>query len=203
MSFYHFPSEFVFWDKVENHDEIKKEILPKILEDSKNKKNNPFYNCKFNTSFQHNDKLDLNVMNKKMFDVIIFYLEKMFKTINFNVEKLIINDGWWNVYDEGEFQEEHDHLGPPTYLDGDLFYPAFSVIYILHDENEKSSIVFKKGGPFPLMEPHHENIFRTEDVKEIKEGTILIFPYNLRHLVKPCIKPGRVTLAYNVRSVYK
>jgi hypothetical protein len=38
MSFYHFPSEFVFWDKVENHDEIKKEILPKILEDSKNKK---------------------------------------------------------------------------------------------------------------------------------------------------------------------
>ena len=203
MSFYHFPSEFVFWDKVENHDEIKKEILPKILEDSKNKKNNPFDNCKFNTSFQRNDKLDLNVMNKKMFDVIFFYLEKMFKTINFNVGKLIINNGWWNVYDEGEFQEEHDHLGPPHYLDGDLFYPAFSVIYILHDENEKSSIVFKKSGPFPLMEPHCEEVFKTENVKEIKEGTILIFPYNLRHLVKPCIKPGRVTLSYNIRSAYK
>ena len=203
MSFYHFPSEFVFWDKVENHDEIKKEILPKILEANKNKKNNPFDNCKFNTSFQHNDKRDLNVTDKKMSDVIFFYLKKMFKIINFNAEKLMINKGWWNVYDEGEFQEEHDHLGPPQYLDGDLFYPAFSVIYILHDENEKSSIVFKKGGPFPLIEPHHENVFRTEDVKEIKEGTILIFPYNLRHLVKPCIKPGRVTLAYNVRSVYK
>ena len=38
MSFYQFPSEFVFWDKVENHDEIKKEILPKILEANKNKK---------------------------------------------------------------------------------------------------------------------------------------------------------------------
>jgi hypothetical protein len=202
MSFYHFPSEFVFWDKVENHDEIKKEILPKILEDSKNKKNNPFYNCKFNTSFQHNDNRDLNVMDKKMSDVIFFYLKKMFKIINFNAEKLMINKGWWNVYDEGEFQEEHDHLGPPTYLDGDLFYTALSVIYILHDDNEKSSIVFRKDGPFPLMEPYRENVFKTEDVKEIKEGTILIFPYNLRHLVKPCIKPGRVTLAYNVRLAF-
>jgi hypothetical protein len=203
MSFYHFPSEFVFWDKVENHDEIKKEILPKILEDSKNKKNNPFSACKFNTSFKHNDKPDLNVMNKKMFDVIIFYLEKMFKTINFNVGKLIIKNGWWNVYDEGEFQEEHSHVGPPTYLHGDIFYPALSVIYILHDENEKSSIVFRKDGPFPLMEPHEKLILKTEDIKEIKEGTILIFPYNLRHLVKPCIKPGRVTLSYNILSAYK
>jgi len=204
MSFYQFPSEFVFWDKVENHDEIKKEILPKILEANKNKKNNPFSACKFNTSFKHNDEQpDLNVMNKKMFDVIFFYLEKMFKTINFNAEKLMVNKGWWNVYDEGEFQEEHSHTGPPKYLDGDLFYPAFSIIYILHDENEKSSIVFKKTGPFPLMEPHREKVFKTEDVKEIKEGTILIFPYNLRHLVKPCIKPGRVTLAYNIRSLYK
>src|SRR6056300_769707 len=203
MSFYHFPSEFVFWDKVENHDEIKKEILPKILEDSKNKKNNPFYNCKFNTSFNYNVKPDLNVMNKKMLDVIFFYLEKMFKTINFNTEKLMINKGWWNVYDEGEFQEEHEHSGSPIYSNGDLFYPALSVIYILHDDNEKSSIVFRKPGPFPLMEPHCEEVFKTENVKEIKEGTILIFPYNLRHLVKPCIKPGRVTLAYNICSVYK
>ena len=203
MSFYHFPSEFVYWDKVENHDEIKKEILPKILEANKNKKNNPFDSCKFNTSFEYNGKPDLNVMNKKMFDVILFYLEKMFKTMNFNVEKLMINKGWWNVYDEGEFQEEHNHLGDPNYSNGDLFYPALSVIYILHDENEKSSIVFRKPGPFPLMKPHDERVFKTEDVKEIKEGTILIFPYNLRHLVKPCIKRGRVTLAYNIRSVYK
>jgi len=200
MSFYHFPSEFVYWDKVENHDEIKKEILPKILEANKNKKNNPFDNCNFNTSYGLSD---LNIMNKKLFDVICFYLEKMFKAIDFNPQKINIHSGWWNVYDESEFQEEHTHFGPPIYLHGDIFYPAFAVIYILHDENEKSSIVFKKGGPFPLMEPHHEMVFKTEDVKEIKEGTILIFPYNLRHLVKPCIKPGRVTLAYNVRSVYK
>jgi hypothetical protein len=203
MSFYHFPSEFVYWDKVKNHDEIKKEILPKILEANKNKKNNPFSACKFNTSFKHNDEPDLNVMNKKMLDVIIFYLEKMFKAMDFNPGKINIRDGWWNVYDEGEFQEEHAHFGPPTYFHGDMFYPAFSIIYILHDENEKSSIIFKKGGPLPLMEPHYEKVFKTEDVKEIKEGTILIFPYTLRHLVKPCIKPGRVTLAYNIYSVYK
>jgi hypothetical protein len=127
----------------------------------------------------------------------------VFKAINFNPKKINIHDGWWNVYDESEFQEEHEHDGPPTYLYGDIFYPAFSVIYILHDENEKSSIVFKKKGPFPLMEPHRQVVFETKDVKEIKEGTILIFPYNLRHLVKPCIKPGRVTIAYNICSIYK
>ena len=206
MSFYHFPSEFVYWDKVENHDEIKKEILPKILEANKNKKNNPFDNCKFNTGFlsipEVNNKENSFLMNKKMFDVILFYLEKMFKAIDFNPEKINIHNGWWNVYDESEFQEEHTHFGPPIYLRGDIFYPAFSVIYILHDENEKSSIVFKKSGPFPLMEPHREEVFKTENVKEIKEGTILIFPCNLRHLVKPCIKSGRVTLAYNICSMF-
>jgi len=203
MPFYQFPSEFVYWDKIENHDEIKKEILPKILEANKNKKNNPFNACKFNTSFKYNEKPDLDVLNKKMSDFIIFYLEKMFKIMNFNIEKLMINDGWWNVYDEGEFQEEHDHLDRPIYSNGDLFYPTLSVIYILHDDNEKSSIVFRKDGPFPLMEPHLEVAFKTEDVKEIKEGTILIFPYTLRHLVKPSIKPGRVTIAYNICSAYK
>jgi len=203
MSFYYFPSEFVYWDKVENHDEIKKEFLPKILEVSKSKKNNPFDNCKFNTSFTcNNNKLDSNVMNKKMLDNVIFCFKKMikgyekFKTINF--KKLMIFDGWWNVYDESEFQEEHTHCGEPIYKDNTLFYPLFSVVYILHDDNEKSSIVFKKNAPLPFEKPYIEETFRTEEIKEIKEGTILIFPSNLRHLVKPCIKPGRVTIAYNI-----
>ena len=206
MSFYHFPSEFVYWDKVENHEEIKNEFLPKILEDSKKKKNNPFNNCKFNTNFTYVGEPDPNVMNKKIYDVISFHLEKMiaeyekFKAIDFCAQKLMIVKGWWNVYDEGEFQEEHSHGGSPVYSDNTYFHPSFSAVYILHDDNEKSSIVFRKDGPLPFKRPYEEESFKTEKIKEIKEGTILIFPYNLRHLVKPCIKPGRVTLSYNILS---
>ena len=209
MSFYYFPNEFVYWDRVENHLEIKNELLPLIKEKTKKVKNNPFGNCKFNTSYYRNgdihDKENSFLMNKKMLDLIMFYLEKMtkkyknnFNTNNINFKNMAIPSGWWNVYDIDQFQEEHDHVTEPRYINGSLFYSQFSVIYILHDDNDESSIVFRKNGPSPFLPPYNENVFRTNEIKEIKEGTILIFPSNLRHLVKPCIKPGRVTIAYNI-----
>jgi len=41
MSFHHFPSDFVYWDKVENHNEIKNHLLPIILK--KNEENKIFW----------------------------------------------------------------------------------------------------------------------------------------------------------------
>ena len=214
MSFFNFPSEFVYWDKVENHDEIKMEIMPKILEIAKKTKNNPFECCKFNTGFTRceNDNNDKNgfLMSVKIEDIIIKHLIKMRNKYNNQSNYFKINDGismitngWWNVYQEGDFQEEHVHLGEPIYNENMFFYPSFSIIYILHDENEESSIIFKKPAPVTLMKPFQPVEFSTSVDKTIGEGTILIFPCNLSHLVKPCIKPGRVTLAYNVYSTFE
>lgn len=216
MPFFHFPSEFVYWENVENHKEIKKELFPLILEKDSKTENKPFDTCKFNSSFH---KTDFNLyanenhflMNDKFINIIMIYLEKMINMYNGTTDNLIkikkcdlaITSGWWNRYDTGDHQEIHTHKGPPFIMSGKNFYPIFSIIYILHDENEKSSIVFKKDGPLPLIAPHDDVIFLTSNVKDMKEGTILIFPYNLQHMVKPCIKPGRITISYNVYSSFQ
>ena len=212
MSIFHFPTEFVYWDTVEKHEEIKKKLLPIILQENAKTKNNPFDTCRFNTSMYTNQeknaiKNNFLLRDKKLLDSIVFknidnMLNKFSLTRNQNNEFCVIS-GWWNVYNENEHQEEHSHLAPPIPINKKLFYPSLSVIYILHDENEKSSVIFRKDGPIPLIEPHRDCIFKTEEKKEIKEGTILIFPSNLRHLVKPCIKPGRITIAYNIYSAFE
>lgn len=211
MSFHHFPSEFVYWDDVENHEDIKNQLLPKILQKSEERKNNPFEACKFNTSLNRNNKTayienDFLRSEDILKTVIFKNIEKMMikytklYNYNINIKSSIVSGCWWNVYDEGDFQEEHSHWEPPINIENMTFYPTFSFIYILHDENEKSSIIFRKDPPLPLRKPFEECGFSTSNVKEIREGTILIFPYNLRHLVKPCVKPGRVTIAYNICS---
>jgi hypothetical protein len=208
MSFHHFPAEFVYWDQLENHKEIKKQLLPVILQKSKERKNNPFEACKLNTSLSRSNENNF-LRSKDILENIIFkniekMLSKYTKIYNYNnnIKSSIVSGCWWNVYDEGDFQEEHSHWEPPINIENMTFYSTFSVIYILHDENEKSSIIFRKDPPLPLKKPFEEYGFSTSNVKEIREGTILIFPYNLRHLVKPCVKPGRVTVAYNVCSTF-
>ena len=214
MSFHHFPGEFVYWDQIKNHEEIKNQLLPIILQKSKENTNNPYEACNLNTSLIR-DK-------QKAYDENVFLLsENVLKSVIFqNIQKLItqynkvhnsnINIGpsvvsgcWWNVYGEGDFQEEHNHIGSPTNLENDVFYPSFSAIYILHDENEESSIIFRKDSPLPLKKPFEDYGFSTSNVRDIGEGTIILFPSSLKHLVKPCAKPGRVTVAYNVCSKFE
>ena len=211
MSIFHFPTEFVYWDKVEKHEEIKKNLLPIIQENAKTK-NNPFSSCIFNTSlFKNKEKNDIKnsfLRDKKLLDSIVFKnIDNMFNKYNLfpkNKNRIFfVSTCWWNVYNENEYQEEHSHHAEPIYNNEKLFYPSLSMIYILHDENEKSSVIFRKDSAGCFYPPHEDCLFKTEEIKEIKEGTILIFPYNLRHLVKPCIKPGRVTIAYNIYSAFE
>jgi hypothetical protein len=213
MSFHHFPSHFVFWDKVENHEELKKEYLPTILEQNSKIKNNPFGFCKFNTSFctdskmkhinnfLHEEKLTDNVIWKPLFKMLDKYN-------SFNLKQIIptnsiIESSWWNVYEGGEFQEIHSHVSNPIFYQNKDYFPTFSIIYIMNDENEKSSIAFKSGYPNPFMPTLDDYHFDTSTQEDIKEGTVLIFSSILGHLVKPCIKPGRVTIAYNIYSIFE
>ena len=211
MSIFQFPSDFVYWDTLEKHEEIKKKLLPIILQKNNKTKNNPFDTCIFNTSLYKNTEKDSIengfLKNKELLDSIVFKnIDNMLSKYNFLTRNKSIDffvvSGWWNVYNKNEYQEEHSHHAPPTEINKKVFYPSLSMIYILHDENEKSSVIFRKDGPMPFAPPHEDCVFKTEEKKEIKEGTILIFPYNLRHLVKPCIKPGRVTIAYNIYSAF-
>ena len=212
MSFHHFPHDFVFWDKVENHEKIKSDLLPEILKKNEEQNNNPFEACELNTSFYRDHRLETEnnfLKNEKILrDIVFIPIANMLNKYNeLNLNKVvpgtsIVQCGWWNVYKKGEFQEMHAHKTPPFVSDNKLFYPSFSIIYILNDDNEDSTILFRKDH-VPMKEPGDDYTFKTSKEQNISEGTVLIFPYDLNHMVKPCVKPGRVTIAYNVYSTWK
>jgi len=209
MPFLHFQGDFVYWEEIGNHEKIKTQLLPKITDDAKKEKYNPFdKSCNFNTSFRKDrDVLEKNkflntpeivenIVMKPLMNMLDSYNKLELSKIGF--QRVIIQSGWWNLYDTGDFQEFHNHTSAPLVLNEGLFHCCYSVIYILHDENEKSSISFRRFGPNPHMPGYIDQTFHTSDQDDIKEGTVLVFPSNLLHTVTPCIKPGRITIAYNV-----
>lgn len=214
MPFFHFPSEFVYWEQVNNHEKIKSELLPIIKSENEKTKNNPFISSKVNTSFYHDARIGeqnkfLHEM-KFMEDIIHDPLHNMQKSYNelnlnrFDVYESIVRHAWWNVYEEGDFIEMRNHNGEPLYHDeaDRIFYPAFSVVYILHDENETSDdFAFTKDGPLPFRRHFDSATFSTKNADNIKEGTVLIFPYNLKHFDIPC-KKGRITINFEIYSTH-
>ena len=212
MSFIHFPSEFVYFDKVCGHSEIKQKCMPKITELRKKRQNNPFTASKLNTSFHYDEKMfsENEFLNDNLItqNVVWKPIEKMIKKYNelrlhpIDIGASVIKSCWWNYYEKDNFQESHNHMGPSVQLDGHTLHASLSIIYILHDENRQSSVLFRKTGPLPLK-PLEETITIDTSNSPIGEGTVIIFPSNLEHFVKPCLKPGRVTIAFNIYSEYK
>ncbi len=85
-----------------------------------------------------------------------------------------------------------------------MYKPTFSGIYILNDGNEHNSTEFRipHGAPLSTLSTQ-EFYYETKNNKEIKEGTVLIFPSSLYHEVLPVKIPGRVTIAFNIISRFR
>ena len=208
MSFFYFPGDFVYWEKNPSHEKIKNKFLPTIMKLHEQKKNNPFASSKLNTSFSYNENLkdDNSFLNDHDFisKVIFKAIENM--TIKHNSKKsftiiyngMFVQSSWWNHYDEGHFQEPHIHDGAPKVINNMVFYPAFSVVYILQDNNERSSLFFQKSPPLPFIPSSSIVNFDTSTIDEVTEGTVIVFPSGLTHMAKPSSKPGRITIAFNV-----
>lgn len=212
MPHYQFPTNYVYWTEVENYEQINKEILP-IMYGIKDKIKvcDPFPNCKmFSTvSLLHenvNNFLSDEVIRDIVWNPINKMMEEINSTYNYKIlpNKSVIIEYWFNIYDKGDFQEMHEHITLPQTINGEEYHPSFSLIYIANDANEKSSTVFCEPKQYyrPFEKANGNVNFDTGLVKEIKTGTVLIFPSSLYHLVKPSKFPGRVTLAFNVFSTY-
>ena len=109
-----------------------------------------------------------------------------------------INDIWYNVYFDGEYQEIHDHLG------GALNPAHFSCIHFLSfNKEEHQPPEFHD----PLAQLRHLSVeFDSNDcgdiyVPDVDEGDLLMFPSYLRHCVLPCEKTEypRITISFNIR----
>ena len=202
MPHFKFPSHYVYWTRVKDHEEIKSKVLPIVHSlITENNYENPFKACTMTTNISKaTDFLDDEMKDK----IIGTYLDEMISETNcFPHIKppsgAIITEYWFNVYEKGNYQEMHTHRGLPVVKNGKRYDSTFSMVYILNSDEEENSTVFKLTDTntpyFPILK---ECEFNTGLVKEIKEGTLLIFSNQLYHFVLPAKTNGRVTIAFNV-----
>lgn len=154
---------------------------------------------KIKTSFDGEPKgLELFDQNSTYFNLLTQkYTECMSKIFDKNFD-ISIPRIWYNVYTDGEYQEEHDHLT------GSLISTHFSCIHFLsYDSTNHNPPRFRD----PLsqlrnlsVEFDHNN-YGEVYVPQIKEGDLLMFPSYLKHWVPPSPKTDypRITLSFNVK----
>ena len=109
---------------------------------------------------------------------------------------------WFNWYEEGSYQEIHDHVPDDFKLN------HFACIYFLsYDEEVHTPVDFMD----PLHQirrlsyqiPGHESSVYDWYTPEVSEGTFLMVPSFLYHRVKPqkkSSKKPRVTISFNVNA---
>jgi hypothetical protein len=202
-----FPCHCVYWTQVKDHENIKSKLVP-IIHNliTENNYDNPFKkDCTMTTNFsEKTDFLD-NEMKEK---IIWKCLGEMISETNcftfLKTSDAIIKNYWFNVYEKGDFQEMHQHRDLPSIIDGKRYDTTFSIIYILNSEEEDNSTIFKlTGTTIPYIPMLQECEFDTGSIKEIKEGTLLIFSNQLNHFVRPIKKSGRITIAFNVACCFE
>ena len=206
MPHFKFPCHYVHWGQVKDHENIKSKLLPIIHNlTAENKYMNPFKSCTMTTNFSKmTDFIDDETKEK----IIGKHLEEMISETNCSISikpsDTIIKNYWFNIYEKGDYQEMHQHLAFPFVKNGKMYQDTFSVVYILNSDEEENSTVFKLTGTnipyFPMLQDCE---FDTGSVKEIKEGTLLIFSNQLDHFVRPIKKSGRITIAFNVACCFE
>ena len=207
-----FPTTYVYWEKLKKHDELKKKYMPiidKIEQTHPNKtKQNPFSKsgCSIkNISILHSElntfleKDDINTIIWNPIDNFIKDINSQYQC-KIDVKDSIIDHYWFCTYDKHDNQELHDHYDHVRHINGIEYHTTFSGIYILNDDNESSSIIFRSPLHQPFDKLRSNYHLDTGTIDDIGEGTVLIFPCQLSHMVRKTIKPGRRTIAFNIFS---
>lgn len=195
-----FPITYYHLSMTDN-DILKDLLLDKIVADAKNLEiPEGWFTNKLMTSF------DGEPRGKEIFfgedDTYQKVLEKRYGAcINAIFDapyKIDIDEIWYNVYMNGEWQEEHDHVGGPH-------GSHYSCIHFLSfDPKIHQPVEFRD----PLSQLRNlsveldRNNYAHTWYPELKEGDFIMFPSYLSHSVKPG-KPTpdypRITIAFNFR----
>ena len=106
-------------------------------------------------------------------------------------------DMWYNVYRDGEYQEEHDHLGNPFYHSHFSFIHFLSFDNTIHRPPEfKDPLAQIRNLCFELESTGCKELY----IPRVSEGEVLMFPSYLMHCVRPS-KPSdypRITISFNI-----
>ena len=215
MGIFYFPCNFVYWKNVNNHEKHKNWILDTIknnegafthhtLLSNGTSTHKPYeYDGvhSINKDLLNNKELMDDVIWKTL-DEVINILNSRKNTPNININETFIGNLWLSMYDKNSTVNIHNHYKNDVIrVNNENYKSSFSLIYIIQDPNEKNTTVFiepnTKGTSLTGMK---EIIFNTKNVDEIGEGTVLIFPSSLDHLVDKTILSGRVIMSANLIS---
>ena len=194
MPCFKFPNKCIFWTGIDDHERLKGELIPVVLDIMKNGcLENPFKKCTMKTTITQDYKLlNQEQMEKVIFEPIMKMISEVEDYRKIDINNIAVSTQWLNIYERGDFQELHDHLvnGKPQTIitNGKTFEEIFSIVYILHDKSIRNPLVFRES----------EVVFDTSKEESIKEGCVIIFPSSLKYEVKPIEIPGRITFAFNV-----
>lgn len=193
------PSPFLFWEKVDNHEEIKEKLIPQINEQSKDMKyyNKPMqvrkpgdsnWNCEVITTYFDREDSDPLFTKDILYSIITKPLNNFLSEQNCPVklkpQKTFISEIWYNVYKEGYEQEIHAHHGA-----------TFSGIYLLELNEPNTTVFFSHNSNFAYeTDNFYLGSYATE---HIKEGNVILFPSEFAHAVKKSQKP-RITISFNL-----
>jgi hypothetical protein len=212
MGVFFFPSEFVFWSDNPQHIGVKDELMKNIQTIEHKFDDNTQMTLNASTSFNEECSGNATFLNEphilqelvyKPFGEMIKEYNKRNELFTINIDKCVVEEGWYTKYKEGGSFGLHNHDDYSIKIGSDVFKSSFSIVYILNDPNEKNNTEFfvpSMCRTSATLEDQYT--FYTSNVPEIKEGTTLIFPSSLYHEVSPCLKPGRITIAYNMKCSY-
>jgi hypothetical protein len=181
---YDFENPFVFWTKVNNHEKIKKDLMPHILntpEDRVTRQDGS------RTSFFHQQ---YNFFNKEIIEEIVWKpYEQMLdeKKITDRPPHYKLSSLWFNDYEPGGRTFAHKHSTSD-----------WSGIYILHLDEPNTTVFYCHYGEAPHT--NYMNKYKVMD--DIQEGYVMLFPSFMLHAAGPCIKQ-RVCIAFDITCEYK
>lgn len=213
MGIYYFPSNFVFWKKISNHENVKNRILefintnPKILETYEPVVHNgksSYNNAAMNIFFLKNNDLSKSIIWETL-EEVVRELNSKESSEKVNISSSYINSIWCSKYDAKSTVSCHNHERPDgniiTHINGTQFRLSFSILYIVNDTNESNQTEFIQPSSHRVSAyANPETRFNTNRMKDIGEGTVLVFPTNLYHQVNQMMEPGRVIISANISS---
>jgi len=200
-----FPSPFVFWAKIDDHEKIKENILPKIVEDIE--KNGEAYVrdsdwkcdniCSFHSYGENSGEINQKLMQNDClvssiwdsYNSMLGTLKSENKIDDYDHEMFTsceLYDIWYSKYNVGNYLDVHEHS--PF---------EFSGIYILDDSEYSNTYFFDHSSMFKLGGKHTFGQKESEHFG-IGEGNMLIFPGALPYHV-PIVKTEKTTVSFNFK----
>ena len=213
MGIFYFPTDFVYWRTIKEHEHFKKQLLTQIENNTDLFSITPYITKGVGTVSEseglwivRNNPKIIQTMVWDSLDILLQQLNSRPNYKSIPVRNSFISNCWFSKYEGGDITTVHCHnIDHPSIVKNNRLYRGmFSFIYVINDENEKNQTEFIK----PTMAGTYANErceirFKTSDVEEIREGTIMIFPSSLYHHVNVMCKPGRMVFSGNIYSTFE